>query len=399
MLVGDAVVEKYFSTLAQAFSGRWSAQGRTAGSLPEVAEKTLLDVELPPGVDTAAILRYAARCAELPEQQREDRFGQPPLILYRADDFYIQALIWIEGTTAIHDHGFSGAFMVADGSSLHVKHDFDEAGDMGDDRLQFGRLRPRTPEILRPRSVQRLDPGRGFIHALFHLAMPSATIVIRDWETAGVRQYTYLGPGLAYQQWWNDREFTRRMDSLDSLRRIDPGASWAMCSELVTSSPCWEAFQVLRHTASATHYGQESQDLLGLFAQRYPDLEHLLPVAFQTLDSQRKVLIRREMLAELHHRVFLALLANLPQPADTEAVIEQLFPGREPIDLLIEWAEELAAPQLRGISGMTLSSERLSELRALPPDTRVGHLLQEIRAGWGDPTTRLAESLYGATPP
>lgn len=394
VMTSDEVVAEYFSSLARAFSGRWSAQGRTTEGLPEVAEKALLDVELPGGLDGASVLRFAARCADLPEQQRHDRFGQPPLILYRADDFYIQALVWMEGSTEIHDHGFSGAFMVADGLSLHVKHGFEELGVVGDDRLRFGRLRSRSPEILRRGTVRRIDPGRRFIHALFHLAMPSISIVIRDWQTAGITQYRYREPGLASQKYWNDREFTRRMDSLDSLWRIDPRAWWSVCSDLARQLPCWEGFQLVQHIAEVNHYGQETQELVALFTQRYPILESLLPISLQTLDSQRKVLIRRGMLTDLHHRVFLALLANLPDPADTKAVIEQLFPGQEPIDVLIEWVEELTAPQLRSISGLSIRRERLSELRELPSDRGVRDLLQEVRAGWGDPLTHLVDELF-----
>jgi hypothetical protein len=395
VLTGDPVVETYFSRLGRAFSSRWSAQGRTVEGLPEVAEKTLLEFEVPPGLTARSILAYASRCADLPDQWPNDNFGEPPLILYHEDDFIIQALIWMKGSTAIHDHGFSGAFMVADGSSLHVKQDFDRIGALGDDRLLFGRLLSRSPELLRPNCVQRIDPGRGFIHALFHLSVPTATIVIRDVETFGVQQFTYLRPGLAYQQWWEDQRFTRRMQSLDSLRRTDPAAAWAVSSELVADSPCWEAFQVVLHAATMTRYGLESQDLLALFVQKYSDVNRLLPLCMQTLELQRKILIRRGMLTDLHHRLFLALLANLPQPADTIAVIDQLFPGREPTDMLLDWAEELAAPQLRGISGINISSKRLVELRSLPVESRAQLLLDEVRAEWGDPLTDLREKLYG----
>jgi hypothetical protein len=58
----DEIVEKYFSALAHAFSCRWSAQGRTTESLAEVAEKKLLEVGLPHGVDAPEILLRVAMC-------------------------------------------------------------------------------------------------------------------------------------------------------------------------------------------------------------------------------------------------------------------------------------------------------------------------------------------------
>ena len=58
-------------------------------------------------------------------------FGEPPVMLFQAPRFYIEALFWFSGTTAIHEHSFSGVFAVLAGSVFTVT----------------GASRPNTPLI------------------------------------------------------------------------------------------------------------------------------------------------------------------------------------------------------------------------------------------------------------
>src|ERR1700733_8784158 len=159
---------EYFATLGKAVSQTWSATGRTQATLVEASQKCLVTIEPPAGLDAVSILRGAAGAAELPAQSKPgDAFGQPPLVLHREEDFFVQALTWMDGTTAVHQHGFAGAFMVLEGSSLHVEHSFAAKERLAEDRLIVGELTSLQPEVLRPLAVRRIDPGLNFIHALF----------------------------------------------------------------------------------------------------------------------------------------------------------------------------------------------------------------------------------------
>jgi hypothetical protein len=52
----------------------------------------------------------------VPSQERRS-FGQPPVNVYVGHKFLIEVLVWLDSTTSIHQHGFSGAFGVLEGSS------------------------------------------------------------------------------------------------------------------------------------------------------------------------------------------------------------------------------------------------------------------------------------------
>jgi len=346
-------------------------------------------VDVPEGLDAMSLLSWAAGAEQLPSQTaRNDVFGQPPLILYREEDFVVQALTWMDGTTAIHQHGFAGAFRVLQGSSLHVEHRFAAGERLADIRLAVGELSIRRAEVLRPGATRRIEPGDVFIHALFHLEQPTVTAVVRN-TTCGLPnpQYSYRPPGLAWDGLWDDRTWSKRLQSLDTVSRLDPTAARAAVADLVTRLPVWEAFNLVDHWALRQGWDATTADLADRLAARVEPLGEVLAPALEHDARVRRILYRRGMLKARHQRVLLALLANLPDEASITAILHDLFPGQVAGDLLVDWVEELSAPALRGISGLSLSPDRLEALRAGPLDGREAEILAEIRAAWGEPVT------------
>src|SRR5256885_198968 len=74
-------------------------------------------------------------------------FRQPELVVYDDPRFYIQLLFWLEGTTDIHQHKFSGAFHVLEGSSIHSHFDFENAEPVSA-HLRVGHLRMKDTRLL-----------------------------------------------------------------------------------------------------------------------------------------------------------------------------------------------------------------------------------------------------------
>jgi len=383
-----ADVPTYCATLGQAVSRAWSAADRQDGALPEVAARALAEVDVPAGVTSSGILEWAAATADLPPQsRRSDPFGQPPLVLHYEDDFFIQALIWMEGTTAIHDHSFCGAFMVLEGASLQVTYDFEPADRLADDRLVVGDLVSDQPEVLRPLDIRPIEPGGGFIHALFHLERPTVTIVVRNSACAlPYPQYEYLRPGLGWNSLWEDRTWSKRLQSIRTLEVLDPASARRTVRELVTGgASLWEAFLLVEHWSSTHRWNESTADLVECLGARNGALADVLGNALEQQVFVRKILMRRGMLHALQHRALLALLANLPDAPSVTSVVHQLFPGEDTGTLLLTWAEELSGPDLRGVSGLSFADGRLAELRASPLEGREQDLLAEIRSKWGEP--------------
>jgi predicted metal-dependent enzyme (double-stranded beta helix superfamily) len=391
--MGDAVAA-YFSDLGESVSRRWSARGRRPTELSAVATSALLEMPPGPEVGAVAILEHALRSSDLPAKQSSlsDIFGQPPLVLFSASDFFVQALTWIDGTTDVHQHGFDGAFAVAEGASLHVPYRFDLAETSAEQHLVAGDLAMGVPEILRPGAVRSIEAGFGFIHALFHLEQPTVTIVVRN-ESSGLPhpQYTYLRPGLGFDKLWSDLRVGKRLQALGAIHRIDPEAARVATAELMTAAPPWVAFLALRDTIGRIGWSDQVADLAATLTGRVGGAGELRGPALRGEVRQGNVLARRGLLSQRHHRTFLALLANLPDSASVSTVLESLYPGCQPERLVLEWVLELASPQFRGISGLRLTDaqraavqERLAGDAPLA-DIDLRDILGDVAAGWEPP--------------
>jgi len=293
----------------------------------------------------------------------------------------------MEGTTAIHDHSFCGAFMVLEGASLQATYDFEPADRLAEDRLVVGDLVSRQPEVLRPLDIRLIEPGGGFVHALFHLERPTVTIVVRNGACAlPYPQYEYLRPGLGWHSLWEDRIWSKRLQSIRALEVLDPASAHRTVRELVTGgASLWEAFLLIENWSSTHRWNQSTADLVECLGARNGALADVLGNALEQQLFVRKILMRRGMLHGLEHRALLALLANLPDASSVTSVVHQLFPGEDPGALLLEWAEELSGPDLRSVSGLSFADGRLAALRASPMEGREEELLAEIRSKWGGP--------------
>jgi hypothetical protein len=312
--------------------------------------------------------------------------------MWSGPDFFIQALTWIDGTTDIHQHGFEGAFAVAEGASLHVPYGFDLDATAADGHLVAGQLTMGRPEILRPGAVRPIDAGFGFVHALFHLERPTVTIVVRN-KSSGLPypQYSYLRPGLGYDRLWSDRLVGKRLQALGAIHRLDPGAAQAATAEVIATAPPWVAFLALRDTIARSGFTDLVAELAATLARRTGAVGPLIGPGLEGEAQQGAVLARRGLLSERHHRTFLALLANLPDEASVHDVLESLYPGCQPERLLLEWIAELSSPRYRGISGLRVGQAQQAAIRArLSDDNPMTEVdlratLEGLSSGWAVP--------------
>lgn len=161
-----------------------------------LATEVVRKVPAPPMTATS-IADWMIEEGTLPTQVNfHSGFGEPPLVVYASEQFYAEVLFWFPGRTAIHGHGFSGAFMVLDGMSIQTEFEFHEreAPEAG---VRLGNLVPRTIEFIEPGRVCTIERGTGFIHAVAHLGSPSLTLVVRTYGRQQAPQFRYHRCGLA----------------------------------------------------------------------------------------------------------------------------------------------------------------------------------------------------------
>src|SRR6187431_1748375 len=143
-------MDTLFEALGRTVLERWKRENFSLTKFPAIARAALDERSPAAHVDLATLVRDFLLNDEQPFQTDSD-FGQPELVAYSHPRFYVQLLFWTDGTTAIHQHEFSGAFHVMHGSSIHAHYEFEKA-------------RPVTPYIrvgnLRMKKMEILESGR-----------------------------------------------------------------------------------------------------------------------------------------------------------------------------------------------------------------------------------------------
>lgn len=329
----------FFTTLGRTVSTRWQAANFSPATFPEIARAALAAQPPSEYVDVPALLRDFL-LDDAQAFQTTSGFGQPELIVHDEPRFYIQVLCWLEGTTDIHQHSFSGAFHVLAGSSIHSQFDFENAHSISA-HLRIGDLRLRETHLLETGATVPIHSGPAHIHSLFHLDTPSLTVVVRTHTDPGSDpQFTYLPPHLAIDPLHADPLTLRRKQILDLLETTGDPEHPALVRQMLTQLDFERGFLILQNSVGALRSVGEWDEALSIFEKKHG---HLAAGVAATLDE----IIRRDALAEMRasiteieHRFFLALLLNVPDRATILRLVAERFPG-PPLDTIRRWAGEL----------------------------------------------------------
>src|SRR3954471_20287519 len=118
----------YFHQLGLRVEKEWLLQSYDESLFPELATRILK--EYPPGgeVTVAGIIDWMFQPLHAVPQPpwNTAAIGQPSIVLFSTTRFMIEVLVWLDATTSIHQHAFSGAFTILQGSSVHSQWAFTE---------------------------------------------------------------------------------------------------------------------------------------------------------------------------------------------------------------------------------------------------------------------------------
>ncbi len=408
-----------FHELGALVEDRWREQNYDETLFPEIASHALANANLTGQVDPWEIIRWVHTTPELPRQQDpKAKFGNPPITLFVGSRFYIDAYFWLDGTTAVHQHAFSGAFQVLLGSSVHSHYRFEQEREINPYFL-IGKVRLQDVALLAQGDIKEIRPGQHFIHSLFHLERPSVTITVRSNHAAhDAIQYSYLKPYLAYDPFFEEDSLSKKVQTVSLLLSMKHPEADRFISELLDASDFQTTFAVLdaafaflgNNELEGLFQLSKSADrfeaMLGRARRRHDRLADLLPPVFEEKQRQNDITRRRGMIEGRDHRFFLALLLNVPDLTMVLELIKQRFPDADPVDLAVGWIKEMAAirifgspePNVLGIKDFEtshlalfegllrgLSVEEIKKLAStsssLPQDPQlIGDLIERIKA-------------------
>jgi hypothetical protein len=339
----------YFEKLGRTVLERWREQNFSLEVFPELTRTAINEAPPSENIDIGELIHEFLFNDDQPFQS-ESSFGQPELIAFNDTRFYIQILFWLEGTTEIHQHEFSGAFHVMGGSSVHSEFDFVGARSVTP-HIRTGDLRVKRIDLLETGCTVPITSGRDCIHSLFHLDTPSITVVIRTHHDPGTGpQYNYLPPHIAINPLHADSLSARRKQLLDVLETIDDPNYGTHVNEMMGCLDFERGFNMLRHTMPRLKELNEWDEVLATFQNKHGELALGVPDTLAECLRRETISQMRHFIVNPEHRFFLALLINIQNRADIFALVARRFPGSPPIDTILGWAEELVEPNDFGIT-------------------------------------------------
>lgn len=346
-------MNRYFQDLGKTVLQRWKQANFSLEKFPAIAQAAL--IERPPceQVRLDALVRDFLLNDEQPHQTPSG-FGEPELVVYESPRFYIQVLFWLDGTTDIHQHEFSGAFHVMAGSSIHAQFAFDNVRAITP-HFRVGDLRLRQIELLETGRTVPIVSGAGGIHSLFHLDKPSVTVVVRTQNDPGTApQFTYLPPHVALDPVFCDALTVRRKQALDVLEQTgDPGYA-ELVREMIAEHDLEAGFYILQNGMRHLMDLGEWEPTLKTFQKKHGASASGMAASMIECQLRDRIRDMRSAVADPDHRFFLALLMNAPSRAELLALVAERYPAGNPADTILAWIEELAEFSDSGTTVMDL---------------------------------------------
>ena len=346
-------MDTFFKELGDTVLLQWKRKNFSLAEFPKIAAAALTKQPPAKRVDLAAFMRDFLLTEEQPSQT-DSPFGEPEMIVYSHSRFYIQLLFWMDGTTAIHQHAFSGAFHVMLGSSIHAHYAFENARAVTP-YLSVGDVKMTNIEILETGRTLPIASGHQTIHSLFHLDSPSITVVVRTQHDPGTGpQFNYHPPHLAVDPLHSDMLTTRRTQLLDVLERTEDPAWSDLVLAMLADLDFERGFYILRHCMEPLQQTDMWDTALKVFGKKHGSLASGIEATLEEEFRRNIIKSLRGSILQPEHRFFLALLMNAPTRSDLLALVAQRFgqqsPRQQPIDIVLRWAEELMEVSDQGVS-------------------------------------------------
>ena len=368
----------YFQSLGERIERRWLEHSYNEEIFPQLAQDVLEQVPPAGHVTVSDIVEWTFGGAQAFRQPHQAHlFGEPPVMLFQASRFYIEALFWLSGTTSIHEHSFSGAFAVLAGSSVHSHWHFVPERTINS-RMACGHLERVSTEILREGGLRPIHAGDRLIHQLFHLELPSVTIVIRTYGERHHRpQYSYLPPGLAIDPEDSDELRIRRLLLLDGMvhGKIDGLRKYAC--RLIEDGDLETLFYTFSRLTRRKVDKKMLEELYGIARERCGDIVDLFRNVCEWERRTRIVIALRAKVHDPGARFLLALLMLMP---DREAIFEMVqlqVPDSEPLAIIETWLKAISGKETIGFD---FNDANRLIFRSLVEGLGLEGLLQRIRA-------------------
>jgi hypothetical protein len=325
----------YFKEIGERLSAR-CGEGELRANFPELAAEVLAEFPAPTDIGIEFMADWALSREQLPEQVNfHSGFGEPPLVVYEEPRFFAEVLFWFHGRTAIHGHGFYGAYKVLAGYSIEGQFSYrrDQEPEPG---IQLGELEPTALRLITPGEITRILPEEAFIHTVMHMGNPSLTLVIRN--AGGLAQFDYAMNGLGVNAYLNSQTHVRQAEVLSAYHAANPEKFETRLIEFLKTGSAHRMARILKEMEYEIEEGFLLGEINELAVERFGTLGEVI------IESRIRAIRSSNIwggIAELDDpavQLSTALLDLFPKKKDLLAVVSRTFPNQDPTDVLKNWA-------------------------------------------------------------
>ncbi len=352
-----------FNEIGEKIEKIWRDKNYDEEVFPKIAKEELSKAGLPEKVTAWEVMDWTLGQTHLPEQKDlPGRFGDPPITLYNAPRFHIDVYFWLEGTTSIHQHAFCGAFQVLHGSSIHSWYEFETKNKLNT-FTKIGDMSLKVCELLQVGDIQEIWAGDRYIHGLFHLDQPSATIVVRTHRSPlHLPQYNYHKPNFGVDPFFEESNTIKKMQCITALIRSKHPDTDKHIKEMLEKSDVQTTFHIISTVRGYLHNNRIDQmfnldapknrleEFFAVIKARHGEVAEVLLETFEYQDRINEIINRRSYITDSEQRFFMALLMNVEGKERIFSLIKEKFPEDEPMDKVLDWVYDLSQTRVLGLN-------------------------------------------------
>lgn len=328
--------------LAARIDSEWKAAGQKVSAFPAIAARVLSDAQPHREYDLSSLAGWTLSQRTFPQACNPfGPMGPPAFTIWSDGRFFVNVYAYTTPEVVIHDHDFAGAFINLSGTTIHATYEFPDAERI-DPAIHVGTLNLHDIEVVRSGDVRRIDPGRRFIHQVWHVDQPTVVLVIRTGPLPrpGRRQYQYLHAGIATEVFRDEAMsvgmperfgYTRKMAE---CLRTSPGAGVDFLKQLMKSEQPWDAaWHLLGNWRHLRTLGA-LDDLIGIGVRHQGAWFAGLSDAGSEVDLFNS--IQWGSVQSVQDRTALALLLTFQGWRPMREWLERLLPGAAPEERFVE---------------------------------------------------------------
>jgi hypothetical protein len=323
---------------------RWAREGYALDAFTSIATAAIERFSPHEHFQLAEFADWLTRTPDLPEQlDPKNSFGDPPITVWRTSRFVVDLYFWTTPETALHDHGFAGAFTNLLGESLHCVYGLGSI-DRPEPGVMVTNLDLQVVELLDKGSIRPILGGRQFVHRVTHISRPTVTLTVRTVDTGSTfGQYVYFYPSIGvevrYKLEEQDQLLQKRRRFLSFLAATGNPHLESYVKQLVDQS---DARAALRYVSKLNHdadmHPLEHFSLLNRFLEQLEARYGAWIDKFgSALEHQiKESRIKWHEIHDIDQRFLAAVLLSLPNRKEIIATIKKYRESTNPLEWIIE---------------------------------------------------------------